>query len=308
MIIKEHLTLDMLRLNSLQNWQYSPSGGNLMNGYTRTGINSAPRLHFLHGTGFSSKTLAPLSALLPEEWELWFSDVPGHGGSEQPNHRMPNWQKLANTIADTLYVKAEVENKGPLIGVGHSMGGVVTLLAAAKYPKLFSKIILLDPVLFKTEIIIAQHLMRTTGAWKKSALVRSVSNRRSVWPDIDTMIDELKSKPLYCKWHPEVLTQFVHDATKSNDDGSIELCCDPRWEGSIFGSYPAGLWRAVRNIDTPVEILAAEKSYGFIKTAAKKAAKINNNISWQIFGKRHCFPMEQPLEAAQKIKQLISDG
>ena len=308
MIIKEQLSPDMLRLNSLQNWQYLPSGGNLMNGYTRAGSNDSPRLHFLHGTGFSSKTLAPLSALLPEDWELWFSDVPGHGGSEQPNHRMPNWQKLANTVADALYAKADIENKGPLIGIGHSMGGVVTLLAAAKYPTLFSKIILLDPVLFKTEIIIAQHLMRTTGVWKQSALVRSVSNRRATWPNIDSMVEELQSKQLYSQWHPEVLLQFAHDATKENEKGEIELCCDPRWEGSIFGSYPTGLWNAVRKVAIPVEILAAEKSYGFIPTAAKKAAKINPKISWQTFGKRHCFPMEQPLEAAQKIKQLISVG
>ena len=88
-------------------------------------------------------------------------------------------KKWPNTVADAIYKQANVAQDGPLIGIGHSMGAVLTLLAATKYPDLFSEIILLDPVLFKNEMIIAQQLMRATGTWRHRALIKSVSNRTS---------------------------------------------------------------------------------------------------------------------------------
>ncbi len=307
-----------LVLSPLAHWQRKDSLEKEVHGYIRApkqqlptqlaDANKSPRLHFLHGTGFSAMTMAPLASLLPSTWELWLTDVPGHGLSEQPNHRMPDWPALATSIAETMSEAADVENNGPMIGVGHSMGGVVTLLAAVKYPQLFSRIILLDPVLFNTEIIIAQHLMRTLGVWKKSALVRSVSRRKSTWPSVNSMLAELKQKQLYRLWHDDAMTAFGTYAATVNKDNTVSLRCDPKWEGSIFGSYPKGLWHAVHKVAIPVDILVAKKSYSFIPKAAKKAARINNNIRLHTFGEHHCFPMEQPYEAAAFIESLISES
>jgi pimeloyl-ACP methyl ester carboxylesterase len=311
---KQTLDNHTLTLKNLSVWQELDKEGNQVGGYTRIGsqltdsittTEQRKRVHFIHGTGFSAMTLAPLASLLPNEWDLWLTDAPGHGLSEQPNHKMPDWPALGDSIAEALYKSADIKIKGPMIGVGHSMGGIVTLLAAVKHPQLFSRIILLDPVLFNTEIIIAQQLMRTLGVWKKSALVRSVRQRKSVWNSIDEMVKELKQKQLYRLWHPAALSAFGEYATKVLNDGSISLRCDPNWEGSIFGSYPKGLWKAVRDVDIPVDILVANKSYPFIPKGANKAAKINQNINIHHFGDHHCFPMEQPEAAAAYLEQII---
>jgi len=277
-----------------------------LQGYQRSGHGTP--LHFLHGNGFCGLTLSGVAASLPPEWPLWFTDVPGHGGSDQPRHRMPDWQAMAESVATALTANlAQAKQTGPVIGVGHSMGGVMTLLAAARHPQLFERIILLDPVLFSPEIILGQHVMRATGAWKRSALVRSVSKRRRSWPGAQQMRDELASKGLYRQWQPEVLDAFVEYGSEEHG-GERRLCCDPRWEGAIFGSYPRGLWHAVRKVSVPVDILVAENSYGFIEKSARRAARINPHIRWQRFGKTHCFPMEQPLETADKLQQLLSQS
>lgn len=303
-----------LILEGLSDWQGHDKFNNRVNGYKRIGntlsadnshSTMTPRVHFLHGTGFSAMTLAPMASVLPDAWDLWLTDVPGHGLSEQPNHKMPDWPALADSVAETISISADINNKGPMIGVGHSMGGIVTLFAAVKYPKLFSRIILLDPVLFNTEILIAQQLMRTLGVWKKSALVRSVRQRKSSWNNVDEMLQELKQKQLYRLWHPAAMSAFGQYAAKENKDGSVKLLCDPKWEGSIFGSYPKGLWKAIRKVDIPVDILVADKSYSFIPKGANKAANINKNITIHKFGNHHCFPMEQPEETASFIEQLI---
>ena len=63
-----------------------------LGGWTRPGAHSAPAVHLLHGNGFCASTLWPAAQLLPSDWNLLFTDVPGHGGSAQPDHKMPDWQ------------------------------------------------------------------------------------------------------------------------------------------------------------------------------------------------------------------------
>ena len=292
--------------DSLIPWSFPVKSGHhiqQLTGYERPGQHDdAPQLHFLHGNGFCATTLAAIAEQMPAAAQLWLTDVPGHGGSEQPKHRMPDWQAMARAVADAL--RQNNPTGKPVVGVGHSMGGVLTLLAAARDPKLFSRIILLDPVLFSPEIVLAQQVSRTTGIWKRSALVRSVTNRRQTWPDRETMFNELKEKGLYRHWRPDVLQAFVEDGSQLRD-GEYTLSCNPRWEGAIFGSYPRGLWHAVRQVKVPVDILVANDSYGFIQRSARRAARVNSNIRWQMFGNSHCFPMEQPQQTAEKILELL---
>lgn len=294
-----------LLLADSEQWQQKSKSQLTVNGYYRAGTKAGKRIHLLHGTGFSAMTLAAMASQLPTDSSIWLTDVPGHGQSTQPSTRMPNWQKMADTIADAIYQQANVKEDGPLIGIGHSMGGVLTLLAAAKYPDLFSEIILLDPVLFNNEMIVAQQLMRATGAWRHRALVKSVSNRTAHWPSIELMQKDIASKAFYKPWHPQVISDYCQHSSVKNSDNSVTLSCAPQWEASIFGSYPKGLWHAVRTVELPVNILVANKTYFFIPTAVKRAAKVNKNIMWQSFGNGHCFPMEQPVEAAKALTEII---
>jgi pimeloyl-ACP methyl ester carboxylesterase len=297
----------LLTFTKLQKWQQKSKSNMIVNGYYRAGEKTGKRVHLLHGTGFSAMTFGAMASQLPNDCSIWLTDVPGHGLSTQPSKQMPNWQKLADTVADAVYKQANVKENGPLIGIGHSMGAVLTLLAAVKYPDLFSEIILLDPVLFKNEMIIAQQLMRATGAWRHGALVKSVSNRTATWPSLKVMESEIAIKPFYKPWHPQVISDYCNYSTITNSDNSVELSCSPKWESSIFGSYPKGLWKAVRTVKLPTNILVANKTYFFIPTAVQRAAKINKKIQWQKFGNHHCFPMEQPLETAVILTKLINE-
>lgn len=293
-------------LTNAQQWQQKSNSQMIVNGYYRAGEKNAKRIHLLHGTGFSAMTLAAMASQLPADWSIWLTDVPGHGYSTQPSTKMPNWQKMANTVADAIYLQANVKEDGPLVGIGHSMGGVLTLFAATKYPDLFSEIILLDPVLFQTEMLIAQALMRATGTWRQRAMVKSVSNRTATWPSLAAMEESIASKAFYKPWHSQAIKDYCQFSTTTNAQQAVSLSCQPSWEASIFGSYPKGLWHTVRHINVPVNILVANKSYFFIPKSVKRAAKINPNIQWQTFGKYHCFPMEEPAETANIITQLIN--
>ncbi len=300
------VAIKSLTFDNLQKWQQKSKSKMTVNGYYHAGKTSGKRIHLLHGTGFSAMTMAAMASQLPSDSSIWLTDVPGHGLSTQPTKQMPNWQKMADTIAEAIYQEADVKNNGPLIGIGHSMGAILTVLAAAKYPDLFSEIILLDPVFFKNEMIIAQQLMLATGAWRHRALVKSVSARTSQWPNLEVMQSEIANKSFYKPWHPQVIKDYCQYSTVTNNDNSVSLSCSPKWEASIFGSYAKGLWRAVRKTELPINILLANKTYFFIPSAVKRAAKMNKNIQWQKFGNHHCFPMEQPLETAAILTRIMA--
>ncbi|WP_430462606.1 alpha/beta fold hydrolase [Thalassolituus sp. LLYu03] len=245
-----------------------------------------------------------MAELLNGGGDRWFTDVPGHGLSPQPHHDMPDWVAMARRVGDAL-----AENAGgkPVVGIGHSMGGVLTMLLASERPELFSRIILLDPVLFSPEVLLFQRLARKSGLWKRSALVKAVAARRRNWPDASQMKDELAKKSLYRRWQPQALEHFVEGGSRGATEGGVELSCNPHWEASIFGSYPRGLWKAVHSIRVPVDILVATESYGFIARAARKAQKGNANVRWQTVEGGHCFPMEQPELCADLINALLNN-
>ncbi len=305
----------------LKNWTTTNKVGDKVNGYfrqsNRENVNSlatTQRVHFLHGTGFSSLCNAKLAESLPDNWNLWFSDAPGHGLSDQPSiERMPNWQRMADTVSDVVYEIADVKNQGKVIGVGHSMGGVLTLLAASRHPEHFSRIILFDPVLFIQPLVIAQHISRITGLWTLLPTARAVNKRRSHWPDRVSMRADLAKKTLYKNWHPEALDYFIQSGTKQSKTENIELCCNPTWESSMFGSYPRELWQHIKKLNIRTDIIIPKHTLFFIPTALKKAQAINKNIHVHNYGDahellNHCFPMEQPEETAKLVQEIINSG
>ena len=266
---------------------------------------AASAIHYLHGNGFCGATMAPLAesigAQLSSSYSHLISDIPGHGQSQliKP-YGQPDWNQMAQDIAATITQRWT----GQLIGVGHSLGGVLTLLMAAENPKLFQRIVLLDPVIFTPSVLFAQRLLRKSGWWKKTALANKVHRRRQHWSSRTEMAASLRQKHLYRDWQQQAFEYFVYHASHQQADGSVQLACDPSWEASIFASYPRRLWSLIKQIQVPVDILVADKTYPFIEKSAIKAANINPLIRISQFGKDHCFPMTNPAETVQQLIAL----
>jgi len=289
-------------------WQRTINATETLTGFYRKGQKNSKRIHFLHGTGFSALTLKEMASHLPKEWQLWLTNMPGHGHSCQPKHIMPDWQEMAANIAKQMTQVADIEHNGPVIGVGHSLGGVLTLLAASKYPHLFSRIVLLDPPIFIRSLLATQNILRKTGLWKKAPWVKAVRNRTQTWPNKEKMREELICKKLYKHWQPQVLNDFIESATIATHDGKVRLACDPKWEANIFGSYPRKLWKSIAKTSVHVDIVIAQNTYSFIKPAAKRARRQSRFIHCHYFGNNHCFPMEQPQETATFLVSLLNQS
>jgi pimeloyl-ACP methyl ester carboxylesterase len=102
---------------------------------------SGPPLLLLHGLGCSSQYFHVLQRLLAADFTVYAPDLPGHGRSEKPAHRMWQLSELTDWVAALV---AQLELERPII-VGHSLGGGVAVDLAARYPEFVHRIVLLAP-------------------------------------------------------------------------------------------------------------------------------------------------------------------
>ncbi|NQT72889.1 MAG: alpha/beta hydrolase [Chloroflexi bacterium] len=84
-------------------------------------------LHFAHANGFPSGTYGKLLRILENEYDVIAIEKFGH----DPRYPVDeNWSNLVKELINFI----ESNSSEPIIGVGHSMGGVLTFLAAYQRP------------------------------------------------------------------------------------------------------------------------------------------------------------------------------
>lgn len=101
--------------------------------------NATPLVH-LHGFGISGTYLLPAAARLAAHYPTYVPDLPGYGRSHKPEHTL-SISELADALADYLDV-AGVQKANLL---GNSMGCLIAIEFAHKYPDRIDRAILVSP-------------------------------------------------------------------------------------------------------------------------------------------------------------------
>jgi pimeloyl-ACP methyl ester carboxylesterase/CRP-like cAMP-binding protein len=96
----------------------------------------------IHGWSSSWFATSPLLGLLAQRFHCIAIDLPGYGNSPPLKERttIPVYTEL---IADLL---AQISSR-PVVLVGHSMGGMISLTLALKHPVLVERMVLLNPTI-----------------------------------------------------------------------------------------------------------------------------------------------------------------
>ncbi len=100
-----------------------------------------PILHFAHANGFPAGCYNKLFGLLRGDYTVIAIEQMGHNSHYPVDD---NWENLTRELID--YIERNAGGSA-IIGIGHSMGGILTFLASYKRPELFKGIIMLDPPL-----------------------------------------------------------------------------------------------------------------------------------------------------------------
>ncbi|SFO92743.1 Pimeloyl-ACP methyl ester carboxylesterase [Geodermatophilus dictyosporus] len=133
--------------------QVPVSGGTVLVRSTPwAGRPGAPRERalYVHGLGGASTNWTDLAALLAVRCEGWAVDLPGFGRSSPPPSGSYSVRGHVRAVVDVLeHVRAqpgEAEGR-PVHLLGNSLGGLVTLLVAARRPDLVASLTLVSPAM-----------------------------------------------------------------------------------------------------------------------------------------------------------------
>ena len=96
----------------------------------------------IHGWSSSWYAMSPLLKLLGQRFRAIAIDLPGYGQSPP----MPNHVTIP-AYADLLTEFIEKVSDGPVVLVGHSMGGMISLTLALRHPVLVERMVLISPTI-----------------------------------------------------------------------------------------------------------------------------------------------------------------
>ncbi len=265
---------------------------------------SGRQVHFLHGNGFCAGTYTPFLKFLTADFRLFASDVRGHGQSNFHGlRRIHHWE----IFADDLKLVIERVMSPPVTGMGHSLGAVTTFIAAAKYPELFTDIILIDPVIFSKRRLWLIAMMKNLGLRGNMPLVRSARQRKKVFTDKQSALKRFSAgRGIFKSWSKEFIEAYLECGLLEKDAESATLKCDPELEAQIFESVPLNVWSYVNKISCPVLALRGAASDTFVPAAARKLqAMVQNFELVEIPRSGHFVPMEQPRACSRAINAFM---
>jgi pimeloyl-ACP methyl ester carboxylesterase len=265
---------------------------------------SGPQVHLLHGNGFCAGTYSPFVKYLIDDLHIFASDVRGHGGSDLPTiNRIRNY----DIFADDLKSLIEQTMSPPIIGLGHSLGAVTTSIAAAKYPRLFSSIILLDPSILPRRILWVLAAMKLVGLGGKIPLAKSARHRKKTFQGKKEALRRFTSgRGIFKTWSKEFVEAYLECGLLEKDPETAILRCDPELEAQIFESVPLNVWTYAKKISCPVLAIRGEQSDVFTADSAERLKYLISDYELvTIPGAGHFVPMGKPEECARAITEFV---
>jgi pimeloyl-ACP methyl ester carboxylesterase len=258
---------------------------------------------FLHANGFNATTYHPLLAPLAEGRRIWAIDQRGHGLTDLPAdpEGRRGWQDLRG---DLLAVIDALEGRPVL--AGHSMGGTVSLLAAAKRPERVRGLVLLDPVIWLPLTTLAFNLPGMSRFAGRIPLVRNSRKRRADFPDLEAARKAYRGRGAFAGWPDDVLDAFLETGLKPSGD-ALTLTCRPDWEASGYAAQGHNPWGAMFRFRGPVRILRAET--GSTCHVPDRPPGLFHVRSRRVPGATHFLPMLSPDAVREAlVVALDTDG
>ena len=249
-------------------------------------------IQFSHANGFPEKTYSVL-----------FKHLKDHTISTIDNlaeNRVPpaiNWHDLTEDVLES----AE-KFKEPVIGVGHSLGGMLTLLAAAKKPDRFQTIILLDPPLFslnKRRLISLLRVLHVEDLFGPSGKSKK---RRVNFVSKKDAYTYFKAKKIFINFHPQALQDYVEHGLTAVKQG-LELKIPVEKEVAIFHNLLLSYPRSINKVRGTLFYAVNNPILG--SSDLRWIKRRIPEIKVYPFPGTHFFPLENPESTANLINKCI---
>jgi pimeloyl-ACP methyl ester carboxylesterase len=263
-------------------------------------------LHFLHANGYPPECYFPLFERMKSSFSIFGMLL----RPLWPDARMEELKDWHPLTADLLEFLSSRQGE-PVIAVGHSIGGIVTLRAALQEPEKFRAIILIEPVLFPPYYIILWNIARWLGlGFRIHPLIQGTLRRRREFDDLEHVFQGYRNRKIFRYLTDDALRAYIKGITKPQKNG-YSLAYSPEWEAHIYytGIWPdLELWRKLKNLRVPALIIRGEESGTFWRSSYERIRRIHPGIRLATIEKSsHLVPLERPELVFDLIRSFIME-
>ncbi|ACL25394.1 alpha/beta fold hydrolase [Chloroflexus aggregans] len=259
-----------------------------------------PRLiHIAPANGFPPEAYVPLAAgLAPLGRIIGYRPRPLRvDGDAEPGG---TWRDLAAELITDLQAVASQ----PVIGIGHSLGGILTLYAAVARPDLFQGLVLIDPVLFRRRLQVLIWLLRKSGQGYRFPLAQGALRRRDHFASIDEARQRWQGRGVFADFTPDALEGYLNGGLRPHGNG-YTLAWPKRWESHIFASSPIDAWRDLRRLQRPLLIVRGTRSELITDSVWKRLQRVVPHAALAEVEAGHMVPMERPADVTAIVADWV---
>ena len=258
-------------------------------------------IHFAHANGFPPEVYQQFLTPFQKSYQVITSKFRPLWGNQKPE-ALKSWHELADDMIQFL----DQQNLKQIIGMGHSLGGVTSIIAAIKRPDLFSKLILLDPVIFDDFYFKLGSFLPISIKRKFVPIAKISANRRDSWNSKEEAYKLWRKKRVFQKISDSVLKDLVNHAIVPGKNGKVILAYSKEWETQIYLTAPF-IFNQVKKLKTPMVIVKGANSDVITDQVWKvwqQAQPDNHFINFPNAG--HLVPLEHPEILAIEILKILN--
>ena len=265
-----------------------------------------PLVLFFHGNSFPASTYnVMLNELRRRGLQVHALEKIGHNPAFPVSSNWPYLVEEVNAFAQPL-VDAHT---GPVILVGHSLGGILSLMLAAQYPHLAHAVVMVDAPAVAGWQANLLHLSKKLSFTAKYSPGAVSHKRRNQWGSLDEVRQHFASKKNFARWQAQVLEDYItHGTQEVMVQGQVlrELSFSREIETQIYNTVPHHLEALIKRhpLKCPVSLVAARHSREIKIAGIEFSKRITKGRITTIDG-THLVPMESPLATAAAVEAAI---
>ena len=189
--------------------------------YFDWGNPTAPPLLLLHATGLCASTWNFAARSLTDHFHVMCFDQRGHGDTEATDQNL-TFHQAGEDLAEVI---RQLGLEG-VDTVGHSLGGMATLIADSLQPGIIGRSVLIESRVGPRPASAPAPELRDRA--------RRARLKRPIWESREAMYQAYRNRSAFKNWTEEVFADFIQGGTRLLADGRAELKCPPEVEAVYY--------------------------------------------------------------------------
>jgi pimeloyl-ACP methyl ester carboxylesterase len=217
-----------------------------------------------------------------------------------------HWPRLR----DQLIHFTEQHATEPAFLVGHSLGGFLSVLAAAKRPALARGVLMLDSPIIGGLLSPTIQFAKFTGWGLRFSPANVSRRRRQHWPTREAAHRHFAEKASFARWDPRVLEDYIARGIVPSEDPEhpgVTLAFDREVETRIYSTLASDIPGFLRRhpLQCPVAFIGGTQSTEVRQVGMAATERLTEGrISWIEGG--HLFPFERPEDTSAEVLRCLS--